>query len=48
MKCYGTQHTKEDIRAEKTKKYEELKDKRGSKKKFYKVYLLSYAFRRVA
>ena len=40
MKCYGTQHTKEDIRAEKTKKYEELKDKRGSKD--WEWYFLRY------
>ena len=40
MKCYGTQHTKEDIRSEKTKKYEELKDKRGSKD--WEWYFLRY------
>jgi len=31
INCYGTQHSKEDIRAEKSKKYKELKDKRGTR-----------------
>ena len=40
INCYGKQHTKEDIRSEKSKKYKELKDKRGSRE--WDWYFLRY------
>lgn len=40
INCYGTQHSKEDIRGEKSKKYKELKDKRGSRE--WDWYFLRY------
>lgn len=40
IKCYGTQATKESIRAEKSDKYEELKDKRETKE--YELWFLNY------
>jgi hypothetical protein len=39
--CYGTQDTKESIRAEKALKYEELKSKKNSPE--YEAYFLSYS-----
>jgi hypothetical protein len=39
--CYGTQETKESIRAEKALKYEELKFKKNSPE--YEAYFLSYS-----
>lgn len=41
MDCYGKQKTLEDIRAEKTKAYEQLRNKRGTKE--YERYFLRYA-----
>lgn len=38
--CYGEQHTIDTIRTEKAKKWEELRDKRGSKE--YEQWFLSY------
>ena len=40
INCYGKQSTMEDIRAEKAKMFQELKDKRGSKE--YEEYFLRY------
>lgn len=40
IKCYGSQATKESIRAEKSEKYEELKDKRDTKE--YELWFLNY------
>ena len=40
MNCYGKQMTLEDIRAEKTKAFERLRGKRGSKE--YEEYFLRY------
>jgi len=40
INCYGTQSTKESIRAEKNILYEELKDKKGTKE--YDTYFLDY------
>ena len=40
VNCYGKQHTLDDIRSEKTKKYEELKNKKGTKE--YEEYFLRY------
>ena len=40
IKCYGTQATKESIRAEKNEKYKELKDNRNSEE--YELWFLSY------
>ena len=40
INCYGKQLTLEDMRAEKAKKFEELKDKRGTRE--YEEYFLRY------
>ncbi|RZD42126.1 MAG: hypothetical protein CXT73_03765 [Methanobacteriota archaeon] len=40
INCYGNQHTKEDIKAEKTDNYKKLKNKRGSKE--WDWYFLRY------
>ena len=40
INCYGKQETLEDMRAEKAEKFDELKDKRGSKE--YQEYFLRY------
>ncbi len=41
LQCIGKQDTLEDMRNEKSKKYQELKGKRGSKE--YEEYFLRYA-----
>lgn len=40
IECYGKQHTLESIRAEKSKKYNELKNKRGTRE--FEEYFLRY------
>ena len=40
LECYGDQPTIEDMRAEKTKKFQELKDKRNSRE--FEMWFLRY------